>query len=270
MSTSLFGSRPLILNLYQTVDVNPLKSLKIDLQTPKGLMINLSQGQIRNLTDTTDNCIDEIGRYFVQVSFSSDNHKVDTIIQDFQIFGQETSVLLQVSLFPQSIVDNKSHARHNTGNTYGRLEINRFQKGPSTTVVSLDKKARGNDYYKGPFFRIENHSKDTLYSDQYCGLFWGNLFKLKSDSTWRELPSTLDGNFGGSPPLEPNGTTTGTVGSFGLHNIMPNGRYKFVFIYSMNKGRKINIVKKISNNFDWLIQIMDYYVADYEYESNEY
>jgi hypothetical protein len=253
MSIALFGRGLLYLDISPTKEISPV--LNLNLKSPDGNNKQLFQGKFVNYVDTIEDCFLEAGVYSLSIDYILDNGIKDTLVHDFSINGQEQFVNINISMFYfKSVKCNINIEKH-------------FKSHDSIKIYPARVKSH-DEYYKGPFFRIENLSKDTLYGKYLDGYFWGDLSILSSDGTWKNLPSNLDMNFVYLSGLNPDSSTIATVGSFGLNSIMPQGRYMYKLAYKTHPSDKNTSKGFWESEIYWLIRDFDYYWISCGYESN--
>jgi hypothetical protein len=132
--------------------------------------------------------------------------------------------------------------------------------------IALDNENLGDEYDKGPFFKIKNNSKDTLYGEHLPGYFWGTLSYRKNDSTLFTKIGILDYMFVDSSPLYPDSIKYATVGSFGLTKKLAPFEYRFeVMLADKWQSQGIGVFKELKHII-WWAGTRNYYKLKYDFK----
>jgi len=209
------------------------------------------------------------GKYTILIYFEAEKYGNDAINYNFELNGTEINTMISVSF-------DFSERYHKKGDIYkkgekilnGYIRINKYYEAPQTVNIEPDKELKGDEFYKGPFFKIRNNSKDTLYGEHFPGYFWGTLSYMRNDSILFTRIGTLDYNFGGSPPLYPDSTKIATVGSFGYKNKLIPFEYRYEVLYGKKYQSLGNGIGKYEekDNFCWWAGTKEYYKLKYDFK----
>jgi len=61
----------------------------------------------------------------------------------------------------------------------GYIRINKYYEASEKVKIEIDKEQKGEELFKGPFFKITNNSTDTLNGEYLPEYFWGKFLFLK-------------------------------------------------------------------------------------------
>lgn len=210
------------------------------------------------------------GKYTLSIWFETVSYGKDSIDYDFELNGNEIITEISVSFGYRDRLIKKGDIffkRDKVINGYIRLY--KYYIAPESIDISLDKENLGDEYYKGPFFKIKNNSKDTLYGAYLPGYFWGTLSYKRNDSIFASRIGILDYEFIDSPPLYPDSTKLATVGSFGLTNNLIPFEYRFeVMLAKKWQSQGIGVYKE-RQYFDWWAGTKEYYKLKYDFKVDE-
>ena len=244
------------LSLFGQVDVQLNYECSDDLQ----LFLVFPDGKVKQLTDTSKkreycpaNYLHDTGKYELKVVFESKKLKKDTVNYSFELNGEETDILIVVSL------KNEIH---------GHILIAKYCKPSNDISIFLSDVEPSEDAdILLPYFTLINNSKDTLYG-LYYGHFWGSISIVNNDSTWsRKIGGTTDGNCASRLPLYPDSVTFATVGTWGYRSNLPKNEYKYELLYTIKKRNVYEHSECIEkSNLTWNAATETYYRLIYEFE----
>ncbi|RXQ86903.1 hypothetical protein EO244_16795 [Ancylomarina salipaludis] len=207
------------------------------------------------------------GKYVLSIYFSAEKYGQDSIVYDFELRGNEIKTTISVDFdFRERLIKKGNIYEKGDSVLNGYIRINKFYDAPKTIEISIDKGNVGNEYYKGPFFKIKNNSTDTLYGEHLPGYFWGTLSYLRNDSTFMTRTGILDYEFVDSPPLYPDSTKIASVGSFGFRKKLVPFDYRFEVMLA-KKWQSIGIgIYEEKKNFIWWAGTKEYYKLTHDFK----
>ena len=228
----------------------PFKA-KILLKTPDRQILNLYTGTINDYEFSEANFFNSKGKYMLSIFFESKKYGADSLNYDFDLTGKELNVSISVSFYYREKV------------LRGSIGLKKYYNAPKNVKIQLESDDIGNEWYRGPFFKIKNNSSDTFYGEYLPGYFWGTLSYIRNDSILRTSIGHIDTDFVDSPPLYPNSTKIATVGSFGIPRKLVPFEYRFEVVLAkkwQELGNKAKaMVHKERQNVVWSAGIEEYY-----------
>lgn len=208
------------------------------------------------------------GKYILSIYFNAENYGEDSIDYDFKLYGDEIKTTISVDFdFKERLIKKSNIYEKGDEVLNGYVLINKYYNAPKTIEISINKENIGTEYYKGSFFYIKNHSKDTIYGEHLPGYFWGTLSYLRNDSVFMTRIGILDYNFADSPPLFPDSTKIATVGSFGLTKKLFPADYRFeVMLAKKWQSTGIGIYEE-HEKFIWCAETKEYYKLTHDFKT---
>lgn len=242
----------------------PFKS-RILLKLPKDKTYKLFSDTINEFNYSTKGFFKTKGKYTISIFFETEKYGKDSIDYNFELNGTEINTTISVSFDFRERLYKKGDIYEKGDKTLnGYIRINKYYEAPEKVKIELDKEQKEDEFYKGPFFKIKNNSKDTLYGEHLPGYFWGTLSYLRNDSILATRIGVLDYEFVGSPPLYPDSTKIATVGSFGLHRNLVPFNYRFeVMLAKKWQSQGIGVYEE-RKNFGWWAGMKEYYKLKYD------
>ncbi|MDR2233599.1 MAG: hypothetical protein LBE56_10825 [Tannerella sp.] len=197
--------------------------------------------------------------YVLFVKFKNKTIETEALNYPFKLMGNETDMEINIR-FSESIIEQRNRQS-------GAVEVIQYYKPAQLINIQYLPEMQGNEFFKAPFFRLENLSNDTIYGQYLKGHFWGSI-SFRVDSIWSgERFGILDFNFGVESPLFPDSTRIAQVGSFGWRNELPKTRYKYTLLYTTDKNRSYGASQHSENeHFIWWADVKQYYRLIYEFE----
>lgn len=236
-------------------DIKPPIVCRVFLQHPSGSTSGLLSDTISSYDFSTREFVSAKGLYTLSVYFEAEIYGRGAIDYQFELNGAEEETHISLN------VDVKEER-----DLHGYVMINKYYKAPESVDISLDHKTKGTKFYKGPFFKIKNNTRDTLYGVHLPGYFWGSLLFIRNDSTLHSRTGVLDYEFIASPPLYPDSTKTATVGSFGIANQLIPFEYRYEVLLSQ-KWQSLGIgVYEEQETLTWWAGTKEYYRLSYDFE----
>ena len=264
---TLYGQNDLHFS-YECKDkiISPIMT-KILLKSPDKEIFNLFADTVSNFDFLEKNYFKSKGKYTISISFVTENSGKDSIDYDFDMSGAEiiTDISIGFDYRERLIKKGEIYIKgEKVINAY--IRINKYFNAPKSIDIALDKENLGDEYYKGPFFKIKNNSNDTLYGEHLPGYFWGTLSYIRNDSILKTKIGILDYEFVDSPPLFPDSTKYATVGSFGLTKRLMPFEYRFeVMLADKWQSQGIGIYKE-RKNIVWWAGTKNYYKLKYDFK----
>ncbi len=249
--------------------LKPFKS-RILLKLPENKTQMLFSDSTNEYRFSTKNFFKSKGKYSISLLFETEKYGKDSIDYGFVLKGNELNTEISVSfdygerLYKKGDIYEKGEKTIN-----GYIRINNYYEAPKSIKIELDKEYLGDEFYKGPFFKITNNSNDTLYGKHLPGYFWGTLSYLKNDSTFATRIGLIDYEFVGSPPLFPDSTKIATVGSFGLNRNLVPFNYRFEVMLArkwQSQGIGVFLERK---DFGWWAGTKEYYKLKYDFKIDQ-
>lgn len=206
-----------------------------------------------------ENYFAETGDYSLIVRLIQEDLMTDSLIYPFRLTGQETDIEIEISFYPET----------NQKSNKGYVSICKYQESLPSINICLEN-MESSDYYKGPLFRLTNHSNDTIYGEYMPGYFWGTLSIKQNNSKWgRKQMGMIDSNFVERNPLYPDSSTIATVGSFGLYRRVPPLHYKFELLYSVRSGQYGFSMHSGTEKMEWWTRTREFYQLIYEFDLSD-
>jgi hypothetical protein len=222
---------------------------------------------IRNYEVDKHDFLSQNGTYQVEYKYSINSISIDSVYYSFDVTGNENDIEVRIKL-GQDINGkwiNNDWTELDRKNR-GYISIVKYYKAPTSIHLELENK-KSDEYYKGPFFKLINNSKDTIYGEYLPGYFWGSIAYMTKDSIWsRNLSATIDMEFVPLPPLCPDSDRIASVGSFGLGNKLPKNTYKYELLYSINKNFHAYTEYLNLNTTNWWAKTEEFYRIVYIFE----
>jgi len=264
---TLYGQNDLHFS-YECQDkaLSPIKA-KILLKSPDKEIFNLFADTVSNFVFSGKNYFKSKGNYSLLITYSTENYGKDSIDYDFDISGTEINTDISIEFDYRERLIKKGDIfikGEKVINSY--IRVNKYYNAPKLIDIALDNEYLGDEYYKGPFFKIKNNSKDTLYGEHLPGYFWGTLSYRKNDSTLFTKIGILDYMFVDSPPLYPDSIKYATVGSFGLTKKLVPFEYRFeVMLADKWQSQGIGVYKELKHII-WWAGTKNYYKLKYDFK----
>jgi hypothetical protein len=243
---------------------------KILLKYPDNTTSNLLIDTVSKYNFSEINYLKFKGKYTLSIWFETDNYGKDSLEYDFNLNGNEIISDISVSFdFSERLIKKGDIFIKGKKVINGYIRLNKYYSAPKSIDILLDNENLGDEYYKGPFFKIKNNSSDTLYGEHLPGYFLGTLSYIRNDSTLFTSIGNIDYEFGDSPPLYPDSTKYATVGSFGLSRTLTPFEYRFeVLLAKKWQSQGIGVYKE-RQNIDWWAGTKEYYKLTYDFKVNE-
>ena len=248
---------------------NPFKTL-LFFKSPDGKSSRFTIDTASRFVISQKHPLTQSGKYTLSIQVETKKDWVETLDQDFDINGNEllTEIDIHFTRSQRTLKKvEKKEVNHNP--IIGFIEIVKYYEAPKSISIELDKEFKGNEYMKGPCFRIKNNSTDTLYGEHLPGYFWGSLSMKNNDSIDYTNFGTIDYNFADSPPLFPDSSTYASVGSFGYRNKLYPSQYQF----EINLFNKLQTATKQipseSKELIWYVDTKQYWKLKYDFEIEE-
>lgn len=247
----------------------PFKS-RILLKLPQNKIYELFSDTINEFRFTTGNFITTKGKYTISIFFGAEKNVKDSIDYSFELKGNEINTEISVRFdFDEKLIKKGDIYVKGEKVLNGYLEVINYYKAPKWIKIELDKNYVGDEYYKGPFFKIKNNSKRTLYGEHLPGYFWGTLSYLKNDSIIKTWYGTIDYMFADYPPLYPDSTKIAMVGSFGYMKKLFPFDYRFnVMLAEKFQSTGVRVFDE-RKNFVWWADTKEYYKLTYDFKIDE-
>lgn len=221
---------------------------------------------INNVKIHKENYFNTPGRYSIQITFNSDKHGKDSLNYPFDITGDEIAVEISVCFEYRSKANGIDEYYPADSIPQGYIWVAKHYNPSPSIKISLDESIQSNKYYKGPFFRLENHSNDTIYGMYLPGYFWGVLYHINNSTGLSIMrQGRIDYEFVPLDPLYPGSSATATVGSFGLYEKLPPGQYQYELIYFTQPTSLGTILHKDNPHFRWWTATKGYHTIKYEF-----
>jgi hypothetical protein len=185
ISVKLVGQTDLQLNYKYSEDFKRPVFSVIKLHFPSGKIEKLYSDTLKTIDLFKPHYIEESGSYSLSVLFASNNLKTDSLTYDFKLNGKETDVKIDISFhIERQRIRQGGQWLEKSQIPSGVIYVNKYYKAPKSVIINLDSTKLGDEDYKGPFFKLKNNSKDTIYGEYLPGYFWGTLSIQKNDTTW--------------------------------------------------------------------------------------
>lgn len=263
-SSAVMGQNELL--FYYKVDDSFRNSIasQIDLISPTGKIHSLYNDTLEEFDLKSNDILLESGKYKLFVFFKSERYGNDSVFREFSINGHELNTTISVS-FSYRRNEGYNHNKQINMVSHSYVRIQKIYNADPAIKISYAPNIRSSEYYREPFFLVQNNSKDTIYGDFDPGYLWGTLSYVDQNKSYL-LQGTVDGNFAYHPPLYPDSTTIASVGSFGVFHRMPPNKYRFEVKYALNdRGNGIQLYKE-NNNFVWWVGIKEFYLLTCYFE----
>lgn len=247
----------------------PYKS-RILLKLPENKIFKLFSDTINESNYSTKEFLKIQGKCTISIFFEAGKYGKDSIDYSFELNGNEINTDISVRFdYRERLVKKGDIYEKGEKVLNGYIEVANYYKAPNSINIELDKNNMGDEYYKGPFFKIKNNSKDTFYGVHLPGYFWGTLSYLRNDSILTTRYGTIDYMFGDSPPLYPDSTKIATVGSFGYTSRLLPFNYRFNVMLA-KKYQSIGVgVFDERKNFIWWADTKEFYKLTYDFKVDE-
>jgi hypothetical protein len=267
ISIKLFGQIDLLFKYDYSDDFKKAVYSEIKMQLPNSKIYKLYSDTLKSVMFSKANYFLNSGSYFLTVYFSDNNVVRNSVKYYFSLDGTETDVTIDISFhYNEKLYKVNEQWIKKEKIPKGYISITKYYQSPQSIKISLEN-LESNDYYKGPFFRLINNSRDTLYGEYLPGYFWGSLYISLNDSTWsRKKTGIIDTDFVDSPPLFPDSSKIATVGSFGVYNKLPKCFYKYELLFSKT-GNFHGLSKYLDNScMEWWTMTEEFYRLTYKFK----
>lgn len=240
---------------------------KIILESAQGDELVLFSDTVKNYHFSENNFFKSRGEQNLSISFNAGKYGKDSLDYHFELSGSEIITVISISFdYKERLIKKEDIFVKGEKVLNGYIRIDKYYEAPKSVTIEHYTEEEGDEYYKGPFFRIKNNSKDTLYGEHLPGYFWGTLSFIRNDSLIKSFIGILDYEFIESPPLYPDSTKLATVGSFGLWKKLIPFKYRFeVMLADEWQSQGIGIFKQ-RPNFDWWAGTKEYYKLKLDFE----
>lgn len=244
----------------------PFKT-KILLKYPDDKISDLLMDTVCKYKVSEKNYLKYKGKYTLSVWLETESYGKDSIDYDFELNGNEIITDISVSFdYRERLIKKGDIFIKGDKVINGYIRLNKYYTAPESIDISLDKENLGDEYYKGPFFKIKNNSNDTLYGKHLPGYFWGTLSYIRNDSILFTKIGILDYEFVDSPPLYPDSTKYATVGSFGLTKNLIPFEYRFeVMLAKKWQSQGIGIYDE-RKDFIWWAGTKEYWILRFDFK----
>jgi hypothetical protein len=265
LGQNLFGQIDLQFTYEYSDDFKKPVYSKIKIQSPNENIETLYADTIRLFETTKQSYLQYPGDYILKVSFSDFCSLIDSVEYRFTINGTETDVFVNIGFYLDfKLVRENNQWIKKEIVPQGHISVTKHFKASESIQIKWEDIQ--SDDYKGPFFKITNNSKDTLYGEFLPGYFWGTLSMSINDSTWsRKNIGTIDMEFVDSPPLLPDSSKIATVGSFGLLKILPKCYYTYE-VFLSKKPFNFGLSKYLDKNVEWWANTKELYRLRYKFK----
>lgn len=257
----LYGQNDLRFSYKCSDEIRRPYNTKILLKYPDNKISYLLLDTLSKYNFSEKNYFNSKGKYTLSIWFETEKYGKDSIDYNFDLNGNEIITDISVGFDYRERLIKKGENVLN-----GYIRLNKYYNAPKSIDIELDKENLGDEYYKGPFFKIKNNSSDTLYGEYLPGYFWGTLSYLRNDSILLTKIGIIDCEFVDSPPLYPDSTKYAAVGSFGLTKKLIPFEYRFeVMLTKKWQSQGIGIYKE-RNDFIWWAGTKEYSVLRYDFK----
>lgn len=270
-SISIFGQSDIRFS-YECKDdiITPVKT-RILLKFPDESIFNLLIDTVTKYNYSEKFFFKSNGKYTLSVWFETEKNCKDSIDYEFELNGSEINTEISVKFrYKNRYIKERTIYVEGEKVLNGYIQIEKYYNASKLIDIKFDKEILGNEFYTGPFFKIKNNSKDTLYGEHLPGYFWGTLSYLRNDSVFFTRIGTLDYNFVNSPPLYPDSTKYATIGSFGITNKLAPFEYRFEVMLVKGKweSKGVGIYKELQD-FVWWAGMKEYYKLKYDFKIDD-
>lgn len=267
---TLYGQNEIHFSYECRDKINSPTKTTILLKSPDKKIFNLFTDKVNNYNFSEKNYFNSKGKYTLSISFEAEKYGKDSLDYGFELNGYEINTEISVEFDYRERLIKKGDIFVNGENVLnGYIRLVKYYDAPKSVNIELDKENTGDEYYEGPFFKINNNSKDTLYGEHLPGYFWGTLSYIRNDSILASRIGILDYEFVDSPPLYPDSTKLATVGSFGLTKNLTPFKYRFeVMLADKWQSQGIGVYKE-RQNFVWWVGTKEYYKLKYDFKVDE-
>lgn len=243
---------------------------EIRLKHPDNKTSYLFTDTVRKYKVSEKNYLKLNGKYTLSIWFDAKNYGKDSLNYDFNVNGNELVSDISIRFdYDERLIKKGGTFTKDSKVVNGYIRINKYFNAPKSVEILLDKEDLGDEYYKGPFFKIKNCSNDTLYGEHLPDYFWGTLSYVKNDSVLATRTGIIDYEFISSHPLYPDSTKYATVGSFGLNRKLAPFKYRFeVLLAKKWQSQGIDAYKE-QQNISWWAETKEYYKLVYDFVVNE-
>jgi len=268
ISSKLVGQTDLQLNYKYSEDFKKPVFSVIKLHFPNGKIDKLYTDTLKTFDLFKPNYLKNSGSYSLYVFFAKNDLKTDSLSYNFKLDGKETDVKVDISFY----IDRQ---RIRQGGKWiekskiprGTIYVTKYYEAPKSVHVNIDSTELGDEYYKGPFFKITNNSRDTIYGEYLPGYFWGTLSIQRNDSTWsRNYTGNIDTEFVGKPPLSPDSSRIATVGSFGMFKKLFKTSYCYELLFTKNNKSRGASLYENHETFQWWTTTDEFYRLKYKFK----
>lgn len=249
---------------YECADEIKGPEVKIFIKGPDNMTLKLLVDTVRIFNFYQKDYFKYKGKYILSICLVTEKYGKDSINYDFDLKGNETEVDISASFDFNERPIKKGDAFIKGDNVInGYIHLSKIFKAPKSIDIKMDNEDQEDEYYKGPFFKIKNNSKDTLYGEHLPGYFWGTLSYIRNDSVIFIRIGTLDYNFVDSQPLYPDSIKYATVGSFGMTKKLKPSKYRFeVMLAKKWQSPGVRIFKE-HHTFIWWTEVKEFYKLGY-------
>lgn len=266
IGTKLFGQIDLQFEYDYSDEFTKAVYSEIKMQFPNKMNDKLYADTLKSVEFTKADYFLISGNYFLSIYFSNNSGIRDSISYSFELDGTETDISIGISFrYYEKLYKENEQWIKKEKIPKGYISITKYYKSPESIKISLEN-LKSEDY-KGPFFKLINNSRDTLYGEYLPGYFWGSLYISLNDSTWSSKKiGVIDTEFVDSPPLYPDSSKIATVGSFGLYRNLPNFFYKYELLLSKT-GNSHSLSKYVDDNYmEWWTMTENFYRLTYKFK----
>jgi hypothetical protein len=265
VSSKLFGQADLKFEYKLSDFKEPVKS-RISILKPDLSSEELYFDSVRTILNNRKMFFNQIGKYELNCDYSINNQIIDSTKYAFNFDGKGFEIELSVHLGQQvnsKWINNKWTEMDRKNTAY--ISVIKYSEAPQSIYIQLDNK-ESDEYYKGPFFKLTNRSKDTIYGEYLPGYFWGCLSFMINDSTWsKKRTGTIDDQFIYLPPLPPDSDRIASVGSFGLFKICPPRAYHYELLYSKSGNSHGYHEYSQTNSTKWWAKTEEFFKLNYNF-----
>ena len=268
ISVKLFGQTDLKLNYKYSEDFKRPVFSVIKLHFPSGKIEKLYSDTLKKIDLFKPHYIEESGNYSLSVLFANNNLKTDSLTYDFKLNGKETDVKIDISFYiDRQRIRQGGQWLEKPPIPHGIIYVTKYYKAPKSVLINLDSTKLGDEDYKGPFFKLTNNSRDTIYGEYLPGYFWGTLSIQRNDSTWsRKYTGNIDMEFVGKPPLSPDSSRIATVGSFGMFKKLAKTSYCYELLFTKDKKSRGASLYENHETFQWWAITDEFYRLKYKFK----
>ena len=240
----------------------------IKLHFPNGKTDKLYSDTLKTFDLFKPNYTGESGSFSLSVLFADKDIKTDSLTYDFKLSGKETDLKIDISFYiDRQRIRQGGHWIVKSKIPSGSIYLTKYYKAPESIQINLDSTEFGDEFYKGPFFKLTNNSTDTIYGEYLPGYFWGTLSIQRNDSTWsNNYMGIIDTEFVGEPPLSPDSSRIASVGSFGMFKRLAKTSYCYELLFTKNQKSRGAGLYKNHKTFQWWETTDEFYRLKYKFK----